>query len=138
MGYTIRMGVPEMAAMWNDLKQRNDNGTATRNEQTIYRKLGKAMKLLSENPRHPGLYSHEISILTKRYGGIKVWESYLENSTPAAGRIFWVYGPGQNDVTVIGLEPHPNDKGNAYKKITLSDMGDTSAFAQPKNVKGIE
>ena len=116
--------------MWNDLKYRNDHGEATRNEQTIYRKLGKAMKLLSGNPRHPGLHSHEISVLTKRYGGIKVWESYLENNTPGAGRIFWVYGPEQNDITVIGIEPHPNDKGNAYKKITLSDMGDTTTLAK--------
>lgn len=92
----------------------------------MYRKLGKAMKLLSENPRHPGLKSHEIRALTRRYGGVKVWESYLENHTPGAGRIFWVYGPEKNDVTVIGVEPHPNDQGNAYRKITLSDMGTDS------------
>jgi len=48
------------------------------------------------------------------------WESYLENNKPAAGRIFWVYGLDQGDVTVIGLEPHPNDKKDAYNKITLS------------------
>ena len=46
----------------------------------------------------------------------------MENHTPQADRIFWVYGPGQNDITIIGVEPHPNDKGNAYKIITLSDM----------------
>ena len=54
---------------------------------------------------------------------MKVWESYLENNTPAAGRIFWAYGPEQGDITVIGLEPHPNDKANAHKKITLAQMG---------------
>lgn len=64
----------------------------------------------------------EIDLLTARYG-IKVWESYLENNTPGAGRIFWVYGPDKGDITIIGLEPHPNDKSNAYKKITLSQMG---------------
>ena len=53
---------------------------------------------------------------------MKVWQSYLENNTPAAGRIFWVYGPDRGDITVIGLEPHPNDKSNAYEKITLSSM----------------
>ena len=124
MEYTIRMGVPEMAELWNSLKCRTDAGTAGRNEQILFRRLGKALKLLSNNPRHPGLHSHEISALTKRYGGIKVWESYLENNTPGAGRLFWVYGPGQNDITVIGVEPHPNDKGNAYQKITLSDMNE--------------
>ena len=54
--------------------------------------------------------------LTARYE-TKAWESHLENKSPAAGSIFWVYGPGQGDMTVIGIEPHPNDgKGNAYKK----------------------
>ena len=78
---------------------------------------------MSENPRYPGLQTHEIDSLSKRYG-LKVWESYLGNNTPRAGRIFWVYGPEKNDITVIGLEPHPNDKSNAYKKITLSKFGE--------------
>lgn len=122
MAFNIRMGVPEMAEFWNSLTEKNKNGTASKDEQITYKKVGKALKLIAENPRHPGLQTHEISALTKRYGGIKVWQSYLENHTPQAGRIFWVYGPGQNDITIIGVEPHPNDKGNAYKKIALSDM----------------
>ncbi len=122
MAFTIRMGIPEMAEFWNILREKNHNGTANKNEQATYKKIGKAMKLISENPRHPGLQTHEITALTKRYGGIKVWQSYLENNTPQAGRIFWVYGPKQSDITIIGVEPHPNDKGNAYKRITLSDM----------------
>ena len=113
------MGVPEMAALWADLKEKATRGNAKRDELKLYKTLGKALKLLAEDPRYPGLHSHEISTLTKRYG-MKVWESYLENNTPAAGRIFWVYAPGKGDITIIGLEPHPNDKGNAYQKITLS------------------
>ena len=122
MAYNIRMGVPEMAAYWNNLREKNKSGAAGKAEQAAYKKIGKALKLIAENPRHPGLQTHEISALTKRYGGVKVWQSYLENHTPQAGRIFWVYGPEQDDITIIGVEPHPNDKGNAYKKITLSDM----------------
>ena len=53
---------------------------------------------------------------------MKVWQSYLENNTPKAGRIYWVYGPDKGDITIIGLEPHPEDKSNAYQKITLSSM----------------
>ncbi|MCR5826334.1 MAG: hypothetical protein K6G54_07195 [Oscillospiraceae bacterium] len=122
MACSIRMGVPEMAELWNGLREKNRNGTAGKDEQATYRKLGKALRLIAENPRHPGLQTHEITALTRRYGGVKVWQSYLENHTPQAGRIFWVYGPGQNEITVIGVEPHPNDKGNACRKITLSDM----------------
>ena len=117
--FSIRLGIPEMLALWTGLKDKADSGKATPEELKRYKQLGKAMRLLSQNPRHPGLQTHEISALTARYG-MKVWESYLENRTPGAGRIFWVYGPGQREITVIGLEPHPNDKSNAYQKITLS------------------
>lgn len=60
MAYRIRLGVPEMAALWDRLKSGNADGTARREEQMLYRKLGKAMKLLSETPRQPGLRSHII------------------------------------------------------------------------------
>ena len=117
--FSIRLGIPEVLALWTGLKDKADSGEATPEELKRYKQLGKAMRLLSQNPRHPGLQTHEVSALTARYG-MKVWESYLENHTPGAGRIFWVYGPGQREITVIGLEPHPNDKSNAYQKITLS------------------
>lgn len=91
MGYMIRMGIPEMEQLWNDLQQRYRNG-------------------------------NEIPPLTKRYG-MKVWQSYLENRTSDAMRMFWVYGPDQQEITIIGLEPHPEDKKNgAYDRIKLSEI----------------
>jgi hypothetical protein len=53
---------------------------------------------------------------------MKVWQSYLENNKSAAGRLFWVYGPDKEDITIIGIEPHPEDKKNGYTKIKLSDL----------------
>ncbi|MCD8009385.1 MAG: hypothetical protein LUF34_00970 [Lachnospiraceae bacterium] len=81
------------------------------------------MKKLSQDPAYPGLHTHEIVPLTKRYG-IRVWQSYLENRTSGAMRVYWVYGPEKQDITVIGLEPHPEDgKKGAYDRIVLSDLG---------------
>ena len=38
-------------------------------------------------------------------------------------RMYWVYGPDQKDITIIGLELHPEDKKNgAYDRISLSDL----------------
>jgi hypothetical protein len=34
-------------------------------------------------------------------------EADAENKTPAAYRIFWHYGPGQDEITVIAIIPHP-------------------------------
>ncbi len=108
-----------MKGFWDSLRKKVKENSASKDETLTYQKLGKAMKLLSVNPRHTGLHTHDIEALSKRYG-IKVWESYLENNKGAAGRIFWVYAPNKNDITIIGLEPHPNAKKDAYKKVTLS------------------
>ena len=65
---------------------------------------------------------NEIVPLSRRYG-MKVWQSYLENKKSGARRMYWVYGPNKNEITVIGLEPHPEDtKNGAYDRITLSEL----------------
>jgi len=43
---------------------------------------------------------------------VKVWDSYVENNTPGAWRIFWQYGPddltsGLKVITVLAISPHP-------------------------------
>ena len=122
MSFAIRMGIPEMLELWTDLSQKNAAGTISKKELSLYNKWGKALRLLSQNPSYPSLHTHDIEPLTKRYG-IKVWQSYLENNTSRAMRMDWVYGPDPQDITIIGLEPHPEDKKNgAYDKVTLSDM----------------
>ena len=120
--FNIRMGIPEMKDFWDDLTKRVEDGSANKNEIKKFDKLGRAFYHLSLDPFYPGLNTHEIPEMSKRYGE-KVWQSYLENNKPAAGRFYWSYGPGKNDITITGLEPHPNTKTNAYKKIKLSDMG---------------
>lgn len=116
------MGIPEMQKLWNDLQQKHRLGTINKTEEQLYKKWGKALKKLSQDPTYPGLQTHEISSLTKRYG-MKVWQSYLENKTSDAMRMYWVYGPNQCEITIIGLEPHPEDKKNgAYNRITLSEL----------------
>ena len=118
--FDIRMGVPEMEALWNDLSGRKDKGSLNKGEEAFFKKWTKAMGYLRVNPRHPGLNTHEISDLTKRYG-VKVWQSYLENNKPGAQRMFWVYGPREKEITVIGIEPHPEDeKRGAYDRVKLS------------------
>jgi hypothetical protein len=117
------MGVPEMEALWNELKQKHTNGTASKKEEQLYKKWGSALKKLAENPMYPSLQSHEIDTLSRRYG-MKVWQSYLENKKSGAMRMFWVYGSEYQQITIIGLEPHPEDKKNgAYDRINLSSLG---------------
>ena len=108
-----------MLGYWNETKERAKQGTLGKEETDVWNRLNKALRSLVEDPHYPGLQSHEIFALTKRYGR-KVFESYLENNTPGAGRIFWVYGPAEGEITVIGMMPHP--EAGAYGRVPLSDM----------------
>jgi len=57
----------------------------------------------------------------------------LENNTPGAGRLFWTYGPEKGDITVLAIEPHPEDqKRGAYERIKLSAMEATKDEAAGK------
>ena len=100
MEYEIRLGIPEMKEFWDDLTLKINNKSATKEEKILHKKLSKCFTSLKKDPRYPSLHSHEISELTSRYG-VKVFESYLENHTFVAGRIFWVYGPFKQCITVI-------------------------------------
>jgi hypothetical protein len=71
-----------------------------------YKAAAKTIRFLSENPRHPGLSTHEFTTL-KGPKGEKVFEAYTEQKTPAAYRVFWYYGPTENQITIIAITPHP-------------------------------
>jgi hypothetical protein len=71
-----------------------------------YKAVKKAIQFLSQNPRHPGLQTHEFTSLNAPKGE-KVFEAYAEQSTPAAYRIFWYYGPKEKQITIISITPHP-------------------------------
>lgn len=120
--FNIRMGIPEMEALWNKLQTGHQNGKNSKKDEELYMKWGSALKKLSVDPMYPSLHTHEIEPLSRRYG-MKVWQSYLENKTSKARRMYWVYGPDQKDITIIGLEPHPEDaKKGAYDRINLSEL----------------
>ncbi len=132
MPFVIRRGLPEVDALWSELDARLTSGTLTQEEKTLFRKLVKAASQFAADPRHPGLNSHEITALTTRYGR-KVFQSYLENNTPGAGRIFWVYGPEQGEITIIAISPHPEHrKSRGYDRVKLSE---TPSSEPPKDEK---
>lgn len=113
------MGEPEMLNLWNHLVEKAEAKTLDGDERELLDKWSKALELLSRNPRHPSLASHDIDDLSQKYS-FKVWQSYLENHKVGARRIFWAYGPGKGEITILGIEKHPNiSKKKAYKRIAL-------------------
>jgi hypothetical protein len=71
-----------------------------------YNAVRKAIRFLSENPRHKSLKTHEFTSLIGPKGE-KIFEAYAEQSPPAAYRIFWYYGPGRNQMTILAITPRP-------------------------------
>ena len=68
--------------------------------------IEKTVDLLS-NPRHPSLQTHEFTALHGP-NGEKVYEAYAQQNTPAAYRVFWHYGPGRGQITVLAFTAHPD------------------------------
>lgn len=65
-----------------------------------------AIEKMGVNLKHPSLNTHKFESL-KGPDGEEVFEAYAQNKTPGAYRIFWIYGPGRDIVTIVGITPHP-------------------------------
>jgi hypothetical protein len=70
------------------------------------KKVRKALAQLEADPRYPGLNSHPFHTLHGPLGEA-IWESYVENQTPSAWRIWWYYGPEQSQITIVAMGEHP-------------------------------
>ena len=72
-----------------------------------FKAVQKALRMLSENPRHPGLQTHKYESIVGP-NSVEVFEAYAEQKTPAAHRIFWCYHPPKTKTkTIISIRPHP-------------------------------
>ncbi len=73
-----------------------------------FKQVVKTIRLLSGNPRHPGLQTHEYQAIEHPYDKTKkVLEAYAQQRTPGAYRVFWCYGPERRDITIVAIAPHP-------------------------------
>jgi hypothetical protein len=102
--YVLRFSEPAAAVLRT--LERGDS-----NDKAKLRKVRKALALLEQNPRYPGLHSHPYESFPVDKD-VKVWDSYVENHTPSAWRIFWRYGPNEPGselpvITVLAISSHP-------------------------------
>ena len=74
----------------------------------LFKQVQKTIKWLEEDPRHPGLQTHEYHSLPHPFQKKgKVLEAYAQSKTPGAYRVFWCYGPDSGEITIIAITPHP-------------------------------
>ncbi len=82
--------------------------------KSILKQVNKTLGYLETNLKSKSLQTHEFESLTKRYG-IKIFEAYAQQNTPAAYRVFWYYGPDEINengkripiITIVAITPHP-------------------------------
>ena len=72
----------------------------------LAKQLKKALKLLANNPKHPGLRTHAMKGSFSHLGR-KVFTSYVQNNTPGAHRILWTYQENEPPlILIIEVIPH--------------------------------
>ena len=80
----------------------------TSKQEGLFKQVHKTLALLRTNPKHPGLRTHEYDSIENPYDEKqKVFEAYAQNKTPGAYQIFWCYGPGKKELTIIAITPQP-------------------------------
>lgn len=97
------------AAAAASLQNRTKHRTAKASKaEGLFKQVEKCIRLLLDNPRHPGLNTHPYDSIPHPYDKRqKVFEAYVQNRTPGAWRLFWCYGPGDGELTIIAITPHP-------------------------------
>lgn len=97
------------AAAEASLKNREkDKKVKASKGEGLFKQVEKCVRLLLENPKHPGLKTHEYDSIENPYDKkAKVFEAYVQNRTPGAYRLFWCYGPGKGEITLLAITPHP-------------------------------
>ncbi len=94
----------EAARAGREIRGRSQSSKA----EGLFKQVNKALRNLASNPKHPSLRTHEYDSLDHPFNPKeKVWEAYAQNDTPGAYRIFWCYGPGKGEITIIAITPHP-------------------------------
>lgn len=82
--------------------------TKSSKQEGLFKQVAKTLDYLRNDPRHPGLETHEYSSLANPYSSAhKVFEAYVQNRTPGAYRVFWCYGPKKSQITIIAITSHP-------------------------------
>lgn len=74
-------------------------------KKPLLKHLKKTLGFMETNLKHPSLNTHKFDALQCKFGD--VFESYVQNRTPGAFRIFWVYGPQKKQIYILDITPHP-------------------------------
>lgn len=104
--YDVLKEAAEAAAVTRQVKGKSKSSK----QEGLFKQVQKSVALLASNPKHPGLRTHEYSGpgLEHPYDPKeRIFEAYVQNDTPGAYRVFWCYGLGKGEITIIAITRHP-------------------------------
>lgn len=114
--FTLRY-VSQATDVYRELKAGAEKSLAARrgkkkskatSAEGLFKQLYKCLRFLEQNPKHPGLRTHEFLSFDNPFDPKqKVWEAYVQNNTPGAYRVLWCYGPDRNEITILAILRHP-------------------------------
>lgn len=78
--------------------EKNKSKKATLNQ------VRKILGFMEINLKHPSLQTHKFDGMSSKLGD--VFESYVQNHTSGAYRIFWAYGPNKGELFILSIVPH--------------------------------
>ena len=76
-----------------------------KSKKGLVKQIEKVLGFMEENLKHPSLHTHKFSELSCKLGN--VFETYAQNNTAGAYRVFWAYGPNKNELYILDITPHP-------------------------------
>jgi hypothetical protein len=99
--------VPVFELLWTDQAEAQFLELKRKGPKNKFIKVCKTLEALTKHgPKYPSLHSHKFQSIMGP-SGEDVWESYVENRTAGAWRIWWMYGPRPDVITLIKLGKHP-------------------------------
>lgn len=116
--YVLEFGKKTLI-LWNAFKAKEPIKKFNGKEEKIFRRLLYVLRQLELNPRNPSLNTHRLrgDFWRKNYGGM-LFESYLEQNTAKAARIFWYFTETPGIIRIVGIDVHP-DNDKAYERLDL-------------------
>ena len=100
--YEVRFSSPVEA--WLRAAQRSPD------LQEKFKKVKKAIRMMRDvGPTYPSFCTHQMQYL-KGPNGVTIWNSYIENRTPQAWRMYWVRCD-DGAIQIVSIGPHDHRPG---------------------------
>ncbi len=78
--------------------------------QEKFKKAKKAIRMMREvGPAYPSFCTHQMNDL-KGPGGVTIWNSYVENNTSQAWRMYWTR-QADGSIQIVSIGPHDHNPG---------------------------